>query len=160
MGLDQYLTKRNYVQNWEHTPDEQTYTINIQRGDGGDKTTINPNRITYILEQVGYWRKANHIHKWFVDNVQDGEDNCGEYYVSDEQLEELLSVCKQVVENPQLGEELLPTTSGFFFGGTEYDEYYLQDIQQTIEIIEPLLEELVKSREFREYPEVYYQSSW
>lgn len=21
--------------------------------------------------EVGYWRKANHIHKWFVDNVQE-----------------------------------------------------------------------------------------
>jgi hypothetical protein len=158
MGLDQYLTKRNYVKNWGFTPDEQTYKITVHRN--GDRTTINPSRIKYILEDVGYWRKANHIHRWFVENVQDGEDDCGEYYVSDEQLEELLSVCKQVVENPKLGEELLPTTSGFFFGGTDYDEYYLQDIQQTIEIIEPLLEELVKSREFREYTEVYYQSSW
>lgn len=158
MGLDQYLTKRNYVKNWGFTPDEQTYKITIERN--GDRTTINPTRINYILEEVGYWRKANHIHKWFVDNVQEGEDDCGEYYVSDEQLEELLSVCKQVVENPKLGEELLPTQSGFFFGGTEYDEYYLQTIQQTIDIIEPLVDELRRAREMEEYPQVFYQSSW
>ena len=29
-----------------------------------------------IIEQVGYWRKANQIHNWFVENVQDGEDDC------------------------------------------------------------------------------------
>lgn len=29
-----------------------------------------------IWKEIGYWRKANHIHKWFVDCVQDGEDDC------------------------------------------------------------------------------------
>lgn len=159
MGLDQYLTKRTYVTNYNFTPDEQRYSITVKRG-GGDNHTIQPNRVKYILEDVGYWRKANHIHGWFVENVQDGVDDCGEYYVSSEQLEELLSLCNQVVENPNLGEELLPTTSGFFFGGTEYGEYYLQTIQKTIEIIQPLLEELKKSREMGEYPDVFYQSSW
>jgi len=33
-------------------------------------------------EEVGYWRKANHIHKWFVDNVQNGVDECLTYQVS------------------------------------------------------------------------------
>jgi hypothetical protein len=160
MGLDQYLTKRNYVKNWGFTPEEQTYRITVQRGDGGDETTIKPTRIRYILEEIGYWRKANHIHKWFVDNVQDGNDNCGEYFISDDQLEELLTLCKRVVEDPTLGEELLPTRNGFFFGGTEYDEYYLQTIQQTIDIIEPLLDELKLASEMEEYPEVYYSSSW
>lgn len=47
-----------------------------------------------IIDQVGYWRKANHIHNWFVENVQDGEDDCryhGE--VTKEDLEELLVSC-------------------------------------------------------------------
>ena len=28
-------------------------------------------------EEVGYWRKANAIHGWFVRNVQNGKDDCG-----------------------------------------------------------------------------------
>lgn len=159
MGLDQYLTKKLYVKRWEHTPSEELYTISAQRGNGG-YTSIKPERLSYIEEEVGYWRKANHIHRWFVENVQDGDDNCGEYYVSDEQLEDLLNICKTILDNPLLAEELLPTQGGFFFGGTEYDEYYLHTIQQTIDIIEPLLDELKLARENSESPSIYYSSSW
>lgn len=49
-----------------------------------------------IIEEVGYWRKANAIHKWFVDNIQDGEDDCGYYEIAPEQLEELLNICKLI----------------------------------------------------------------
>ena len=48
-----------------------------------------------ISEEVAYWRKANQIHRWFVDNIQDGEDNCESYEVSKQQLEELLGVCEE-----------------------------------------------------------------
>ena len=44
--------------------------------------------------EVMYWRKANAIHKWFVDNVQGGEDDCREYPVSNDQLIELRDTCK------------------------------------------------------------------
>jgi hypothetical protein len=47
---------------------------------------------------------------------------------------------------------LLPSTSGFFFGNTEYDEWYYNDIQNTIEILEKALED--KDGEY------YYSSSW
>ena len=42
-----------------------------------------------VSKVVGYWRKANQIHDWFVRNVQSGEDNCRDYHVSREKLEEL-----------------------------------------------------------------------
>ena len=140
-----------------------------------------------ISEEVGYWRKANQIHNWFVENVQDGVDDC-DYHdeVTKETLEELLDVCKRVldsitlvdgkiksgftyengkytpimedgkyVEDPSVAEELLPTTNGFFFGGTSYDEYYVDDIKQTIEIIENVL----ATTDF-ETQMIYYVSSW
>lgn len=31
---------------------------------------------------------------------------------------------------------LLPTRDGFFFGGTEYDEYYFKDLEDTKDILE------------------------
>ncbi len=141
-----------------------------------------------IMEQVGYWRKANHIHDWFVNNVQDGIDDC-DYHneVTKEVLEELLDICHQVVansklidakvvngytfdsnfnevcnyvdgkkiEDPSVAEALLPTCSGFFFGGTDYDEWYLEDVKDTIEIIQTILE----TTDF-ENQMIYYCSSW
>ena len=109
-----------------------------------------------VMEQVGYWRKANQIHQWFVDNVQDGEDDC-DYHneVTKECLEDLLCICQQVLDNHDLAYELLPTQSGFFFGGTEYDEYYFDDIKDTIEIIKNVLETTDFDKEM-----IYYVSSW
>ena len=123
-----------------------------------------------IIERIGYWRKANAIHKWFVENVQDGEDDCRYHNeVTKETLEELLNVCNTVFENCKLvptangfvvkdnsiAEKLLPTTSGFFFGGTDYDKWYVEDIKNTIKLINMVLE----TTDF-ENQMVYYYSSW
>lgn len=55
-----------------------------------------------IYKEVACWRKANAIHKWFVDNIQDGNDDCGVYEVSEEQLRELLELCKIVAGHSEL----------------------------------------------------------
>ena len=101
---------------------------------------------------MGYWRKANQIHNWFVENVQDGEDNCGSYYVTRQQLEELKATCIEVLAHKELAEDLLPTGAGFFFGSTTYDEYYYGDLDETIKIINRCLESKFDGFE--------YQSSW
>lgn len=49
------------------------------------------------LKEIGYWRKANHIHHWFVDNVQKGVDDCGIYVVHPVQLIDLLELCCKVL---------------------------------------------------------------
>lgn len=51
-----------------------------------------------LLDDVVYWRKANQIHKWFVDNVKDGIDDCDYYEVSKEDIEKLLNLCKEVLD--------------------------------------------------------------
>jgi hypothetical protein len=38
------------------------------------------------------------------------------------------------MDQQELAAELLPTTSGFFFGSTDYDEWYYTDIQRTVDI--------------------------
>lgn len=90
MGLDMYLRKHYYVKNWEHTEPKDRFDISIKQG--GKKSAIPTDKIVYIITEAMYWRKANAIHKWFVDNVQGGEDDCGEYYVDPEQLKQLLDL--------------------------------------------------------------------
>ena len=161
MGLDMHLSKKTYVQNWEHHTPEERHEVIVKKG-GELVETIKAHRVKYIEEEVAYWRKANHIHKWFVDNIQGGEDNCNHYYVEIDDLINLLDLCKKVKEDPSKGDELLPTTQGFFFGSTDYDEYYMRDIEYTIEILEEVLSEKVKDENGREYYSsgYYYSSSW
>lgn len=181
MGLDMYLSRKTYVKNWDFMDDSEKHEITVK---GPHAELIDISKVIYIEEQVGYWRKANQIHQWFVDNVQDGRDDCGEYYVDHDKLKELLSLCKRVLKTAELVEgnvnvgatisngelvqnyekgkvianaeevaELLPTASGFFFGGTDYDEWYLQNIKDTVE----MLEELDLDNYDQSY---YYYSSW
>lgn len=150
MGLDMYLQKKTYIgAMYDH-----------RKVGGHVKITVNSkilpiefNRITFIEEEVGYWRKVNHIHRWFVENVQDDDDNCHEYECSREQLGELLDICRKVDTDHSQAETLLPTVDGFFFGGTEYDEYYFGSIKDTINILEKALED-IQCHIFT------YQASW
>ena len=141
-----------------------------------------------IFKELGYWRKANHIHTWFVNKVQGGTDDCSYYFVSKEQFLELKETCEKVLalnpfsidENSDLFytsastlidngvitkadyeelkaklEEIMPTQAGFFFGGTDYSPYYFGTVEETLEIVDKILE----NGDFDK--EVYlYHSSW
>lgn len=185
MGLDMYLHRRTYISQSEHTPEEHRYDITVSKG--GVACAIQPKRICYITEEIAYWRKANAIHKWFVDNCQDGVDDCRETLVLREQLEELVTLCKQVlstlelvddevvvakqlsaegwkditepgqvVAQQKLAESMLPTKAGFFFGSTNYDQYYIEDLKYTAATLEAALAEDPDSCE----SSFYYHSSW
>ena len=156
MGLDMYLTKKTYVGgNYDFNKVEGDVKLNVR----GNDLPVKLNRLTYVIEDVGYWRKANQIHKWFVDNVQGGVDDCSKYEVSVEKLKELLKICKKVKKYHGLAEKLLPTQEGFFFGGTSYGPHYFYDIDMTIKILTPLLKEL-KAQPETIFSYIEYQSSW
>lgn len=105
-------------------------------------------------EEVMYWRKANAIHKWFVDTVQGGFDVCEPHAVTVGELLELKNVCALVLENHDLADELLPTESGFFFGSTEYDDWYFENLARTVNQLDDLLAEASEDEVF------VYRSSW
>jgi hypothetical protein len=121
-----------------------------------EQAEFEPKEITY---EIGYWRKANAIHKWFVDNVQEGKDDCGEYHVSKEQLKDLLGVVNAVLEKRDEAKavELLPTQGGFFFGSMDYDNYYFNDLEHTKEVLEKAL--AIKVPEWI-WEHFEYHSSW
>jgi len=148
MGLDMYLYAEKYIPSW--TPEGEaaakTVATAIQAPQGW--TTA------YVRGQVAYWRKANAVHDWFVQNCQGGRDECQLTSVEKEHLEDLITVCERVLDNPSQAEELLPTRNGFFFGSTSYDDYYLQDLRDTISQLKPLLTEDYQHWDF------YYRSSW
>lgn len=86
-----------------------------------------------------YWRKANAIHAWFVDNCQDGIDECQTVNVTPGELMVLIETCEKVLADHTLADELLPSRSGFFFGSTIYDEWYFQTLKETVANIKAAL---------------------
>ena len=154
-----YLTKKRYFGlNYEHNVEKDKETKIIINGEEIDYTNL-----VNIEYNIGYWRKANAIHDFFVRNVQDGEDDCKKYFVGLEILIQLRIKCKELIELYNINKssfekkakEILPTTSGFFFGSTEYDEFYIQDLNDTIEIIDNIFNDPNHTKY-----DYYYQSSW
>lgn len=159
MGLDMYLYVRKYESKtqWNENknvsikdfyPKELHYLASKHYKD---------NFLSKTTEyQVGYWRKANAIHKWFVDNCGYGKDNCERYYVSRNALKQLLKLCNQVINNKDQAEQLLPTQKGFFFGDTKYDEWYFEDVEYTIALVKRVINFLEKNKEY----DCIYNASW
>ena len=168
MGLDMYLYARKYVSGVDYsrnngdlvaTPNPAYTSVINAVGLSAEELTDDFPSVSLTVK-VGYWRKDNQIHSWFVNNVQGGEDDCGEYRVSREQLLELRDVCRKVADDNSLAEELLPPQDGFFFGGTELDEWYFEGIKATIAILDRIL----SNPKFEDTGmfswDFYYQSSW
>lgn len=175
-----YLNKRTYIGN-QYREEEKRVTVNVPE--------IKSERISEIIEQVGYWRKANAIHGWFIRNCADGDGERTKMEVEREQLQELLDTCKKVlkgskivkgkiangyhmekvagklvqipiledgkyIEDDKLAKELLPTEDGFFFGGTDYDDWYIENLKNTVKILEEVLAEPDNGQYFE------YEASW
>lgn len=178
MGLDMYLHKCKKVDGFEIKDYvEINRTVENQVNNDNDFLMLDLEKITKIpnsnellasiaprseyfvwysiFEEIGYWRKANQIHNWFVANVQDGVDECQLSIVPKEKIEELLQNCREIRKNKNKASSLLPTRSGFFFGNTEYDEWYDDDIKQTIKTLSNVLKKTDFDKE-----EVFYQASW
>ena len=98
-----YAHRRLHVKQYDHEKPEDRHTVKIECG-GKPVKGIQEDCISYVEEEVMYWRKANHIHAWFVDNVQNGQDDCRPYYVYEDDLSQLLEVCRKVIKASKLVE--------------------------------------------------------
>ena len=155
MGLDMHLHGKRYI-SATFTPGDNEISEKIAELFPELKeipSQFRPTPVKELTAEIGYWRKANAIHRWFVDKVQDGEDDCGYHYVDRSTLEELRELCEEVLANRDQAGELLPPQAGFFFGSQEIDEGYFADIEHTIEVIDHALA-LPESWDFE------YHSSW
>jgi hypothetical protein len=165
MGLDMYLTATKRVDkiNWKTIQADNKLSLDSPEViEPQFSNLMELTQLTDVATDIygasvqvtcAYWRKANQIHNWFVANIQEGIDNCREYYVSQNQLKQLLDICEKSLaeRNPSL----LPPIEGYFFGNDDIDQYYWKDIKDTIEQLNRILalpdvNELVFS----------YQSSW
>lgn len=161
MGLDQYLYAREYISGKNH-----------KRTDEGDYISEDNPAFVSVLEavnltgeevaddfpaltvevKVAQWRKAWQIHNWFVREIQDGDDNCKDYYVSREQLIDLRNLCQQVLDNPESAEDLLPDPYPSADGDDEWSKYQLNHtISQ--------LDKLLNNSKFDGW-DLQYSSSW
>jgi hypothetical protein len=154
MGLDMYLDARRYVSNFGNDTGLHNKLNELTTSLG---YTMEAKEITF---RAMYWRKANQIHKWFVDNVQNGVDDCGYYPVSSDQLQQLLIIVNSLLEekNAKMASSKLPPQSGFFFGNEDINDWYWEDLESTKEGLEKMFAQIGDNYEFDWT--VTYHSSW
>jgi len=101
----------------------------------------------------GYWRKFNALHVWFVKHVQKGIDECEAHIVTLDHLKKLEKTLANLTK--ENAHKVLPAKSGYFFGNTDYDEWYWNDVEETKKLVKRLINE-VNHKERT----LIYQSSW
>lgn len=93
-----------------------------------------------------YFRKVNCLYGYCIDNNL-FEDYGRLALIDHEQMVDILNRAKEILSQPtkeeqlKKGEELLPTEDGFFFGNTDYNDYYLQDIEEVRDKFKGMLDE-------------------
>lgn len=153
MGLDMYLEEKVYIgEQYEHR--EIKGTINITTSSEEKRLDKGMKNLSELVYNIAYWRKANAIHGWITKDSEDDR----EVEVSGKKLLELVDICKKVkksllkegthevevenygkkktvvvYKNTDLADELLSPSTGFFFGSQLYNEWYVQDLDNTIE---------------------------
>lgn len=166
MGLDMYL----YAEKYENEYDNKTLSYPKELKNEIKEISFLSKSTSY---KIGYWRKFNALHSFIINKFANGIDECQRIYLSDEKIKEILNVLKEVkesfiiatikeekddfiiYENP-IAEKLLPTKAGFFFGNSNYDSFYLNNVEISISIFEKVLKLLEKNNDYY----IYYQASW
>lgn len=160
MGLDMYLSARQYINRMDYSTEVHSETPRFTNivDTLGVRDLVEPDGFSgaYVELPVMYWRKSNAIHNWFVREFANDVDDCRPMSLTTEQLRELVELCDIVREDHSKAEELLPTGAGFFFGGTDYDEWYFEDIAHTADRLRYIVNEM----DSRQMDYLVYQASW
>ena len=163
MGLDQYI-EIEVVRR----------TVNMEK-----QRTVTERRD----ETLAYFRKVNFIQKFFEDRYEVPDDES--VPITKEDLQELADLCERVmskfeewdstkesldsddqVEPPkhiqEYAEELLPTCDGFFFGSTDYDRWYFNDVKYVLKTVKEVLQEVEDSYEVEDADDyqLFYRAWW
>ena len=90
-------------------------------------------------KKVGYFRKVNFLVAFFSNIKGKTIENLDPICITKEDVEELLNRCNEVLKDNSKAKELLPTQEGFFFGDTDYNDYYFEDVKMVRDYLEDTL---------------------
>lgn len=187
MGLDMYLVRKFYVKKWNHQKKEERFSISVRKGGKKVKIPVEracfieteeiywrkANAIhawfvrnvqegkddcgTYYVS-VEKLEELLHTITEVLDasEVIDGQVSHGQTYENGKWTHILKP--GKVIKDPSTAKALLPVQSGFFFGGTEYDQWYYEDLVRTKKELTMILKENEDPN--RVMGDFYYHSSW
>ncbi len=155
MGLDMMIRKEYFV-------DKDRHKLKIDLD--GQEILKNVHGVK-ITADVIHWRKLNPIHKWMVDNVQNGEDNCGDYTLSVGNMKALLREIVKCIRYKDIAPEVLPCCDGPHYGlctdePDEYRRHFEEEYILAVSSIKQLIQDMEEAGASGADIRFYYTSSW
>lgn len=96
-----------------------------------DLETAIEGEINHSYEEYdAYFRKVNFLFAYF-ENIGKMIDQWFAF-VTKEDVDDIIDRCERVLKDHDLATELLPTQSGFFFGSTDYNDWYFNDVKDCL----------------------------
>jgi hypothetical protein len=132
------LNKFKYFKNYNYKIEDYLKNPNLKDVIERLKSDIN---YYYVGEDV-YFRKVNFIYGFFSEEINPDTESC---IVSKSRIEDLVDACKRVFQNKGdvgYAEEHLPTHAGFFFGSTQYDDWYWEDVEDCYKEMVDVLDQM------------------
>ncbi|SHL78739.1 hypothetical protein [Rhodanobacter sp. OK091] len=150
MGLDMYLEAKRYVAPCDAQTEPMRRAIGAAIGyvppkekPGEDASLL---EVSGVTVRVGYWRKFDALHHWFVNNTQEGHDDCRAAFVSVDTLMELEEQLEQVSDDPASASEHFTTDED-----ETLDE---DDVDYTLKVLH-------HAKRLQEQGwDIYYRASW
>ena len=84
----------------------------------------------YYEPYDAYFRKVNFLFAYYQNKGK--MQNEWYAFTDTDDIDDLISRCEQVLKDHSLAETLLPTQAGFFFGGTDYNDWYFSDVKDCL----------------------------
>ena len=93
---------------------------------------------SYARHSDMYYHKVNFLYAYFGEKLED--EMC---LVTREEVEDIIDRANKVLlaHDEELSAELLPTQGGFFFGSTDYGEWYYKDVEDVLTQFTKFLED-------------------
>lgn len=156
-----------YTVNPEYPTVELEPVVNI------DGYNIDTYELFHVSGAEHYYRKTNQIQNYFEEHFyEDGNDYEGSDYnnvvtkVDDLTIDDIIE-CIDNIESSENKEETakeeFPTTEGFFYGSTEYDQSYFDtnnEFKNDLTELQKIRNEINQRLENTDYHAVITYSSW
>lgn len=145
-------------------------TVELEQVVNADGYNTDNYELFHINDTKRYYCKANQIQNYFEERFyEDGNDYDGDEYdnvvtkIDDLTIDDIITRINNIELSKETAKEEFPTTEGFFYGSTEYDEFYFEknnEFKSDLIELQKIRNEINEKLEHTDYHAIITYSSW
>lgn len=164
---------KSHPMNYIYTTNPEYPTVELEPVVNIDGYNTDTYELFHVSGVERYYRKANQIQNYFEERFyEDGNDYDGDDYnnivtkVDDLTIDDIIECIDDIEASKnkeETAKEEFPTTEGFFYGSTDYDQDYLESnnaFKNDLIELQKIRNEINQKLENTNYHAVITYSSW